>query len=360
MRWQQFSGPIMAKGLEDTTFYVHNTLISLNEVGADPGGPESHFGIEEFHRRNRLRQTRWPRTMNATSTHDTKRSEDVRTRIHVLSELPGEWSQYLKRWSRINPSETAPDRNEQIMIYQTLLGAWPLDAARLKRFITKALREAKTHTSWMHVNEDYERRVHAFIDRLLGSDLFIRSFLRLQKKIARFGALSSLSQLVLKITSPGIPDFYRGTEIWDLDLADPDNRRTVDFVSRIRMIEKFRRRPRVNTLLNNWADGRIKMYLTREALKFRKAHEDLFLQGEYIPLEIAGAWQDHVIAFARRLETRWTVVAVPRLIAKRGREPWKDTRILYPAGAPQRWLNIFTGEKPDFDAFPYMILTPST
>jgi (1->4)-alpha-D-glucan 1-alpha-D-glucosylmutase len=359
MKWQQFTGPIMAKGLEDTAFYVHNALISLNEVGADPSGPETHFGVEQFHRRNRSRQERWPRTMNASSTHDTKRSEDVRSRINVLSELSEEWSQYLKRWSRANPSESAPDRNEQVLIYQTMLGAWPIDATRLKRFVTKALREAKVHTSWIRVNEAYENRVSAFVDRLLESDLFLRSFARFEKKIARFGALSSLSQLVLKITSPGIPDFYRGTETWDFSLTDPDNRRPVDFINLANLLEQCDRNRRARTLLNNWEDGRIKMFLTREALRFRRSNEALFLHGEYIPLLVAGTWQDHVIAFGRRLATTWTIVAVPRLIAKRGNAAWNDTRLVFPPDAPQRWLNIFTGEEPDFDSFPYMILTPA-
>src|SRR5689334_9921952 len=159
MRWQQFTGPVMAKGLEDTAFYVHNPLVSVNEVGGDSNGPESYFGVEEFHRRNRTRHARWPHTMNTSSTHDTKRSEDVRARINVLSELPDVWARALRHWMRIHASETAPDPNEQILIYQSMLGAWPIELDRLKQFVTKALREGKTHTSWVDIDEDYERRV---------------------------------------------------------------------------------------------------------------------------------------------------------------------------------------------------------
>src|SRR5436309_871429 len=164
MRWQQFTGPVMAKGLEDTTFYVHNPLVSVNEVGGDSNGPEVYFGIEDFHRRNLARHARAPHAMNATSTHDTKRSEDVRARINVLSELPEEWARCLLRWSRWNPGETAPDRNEQVLIYQSMLGAWPIEADRLKPYVTKALREGKTHTSWIKTDEEYERGVVSFID----------------------------------------------------------------------------------------------------------------------------------------------------------------------------------------------------
>jgi (1->4)-alpha-D-glucan 1-alpha-D-glucosylmutase len=347
MHWQEFTGPVMAKGLEDTTFYVHNPLMSAHEVGGDPNGPELYFGVDEFHRRNLARRTRWPHTMNASSTHDTKRSEDVRARINVLSELPVEWARCLRRWSRLNPSASAPDASEQVLIYQSMLGAWPIPADRLKNYVTKALREAKTHSSWIDINEDYERRVLFFVDSLYRNEGFLNDFTRFQKKIAYFGALSSLSQLVLKMTSPGIPDFYRGTEVWDLSLADPDNRRPVDFSARVQMLEELKKDPRPRELLRNLSDGRIKMFLIWKLLNFRRSEAELFLYGDYIPLRVTGSRENHIITFARRLHDEWCVVAVPRLIAKlpRAKTVWLDTLIELPPDAPSPWTNVLTGQE---------------
>jgi (1->4)-alpha-D-glucan 1-alpha-D-glucosylmutase len=351
MRWQQFSGPVMAKGLEDTTFYVHNPLVSVNEVGGDCNGPDVYFGVEQFHRRNVARHASWPHTMNTTSTHDTKRSEDVRARINVLSELPDEWADALRRWMRMNPSETAPDANEQILIYQTLLGAWPIEVDRLKQYITKALREAKTNTSWIDINEDYESRVLLFVEGLYSSQEFTKDLDPFQKKLEYFGALSSLSQLVLKITSPGVPDIYRGTELWDFSVADPDNRRPVDFALRNDALGKLQNGFQLNNLVENWSDGRLKMYVMWRLLNFRREHSDLFQQGEYIPLRITGTSADHVVAFARRLHDKWCLVAVPRLYASlsqagslpEGQPVWQDTEIETPPGAPASWTHILTG-----------------
>ena len=351
MRWQQFSGPVMAKGLEDTTFYVHNPLISVNEVGGDSNGPESYFGVEEFHRRNLTRHAHFPHTMNASSTHDTKRSEDVRARINVLSELAEFWRRALRRWMRIHPSETAPDSNEQILIYQSMLGAWPIELDRMKEFLTKALREGKTHTSWVDIDDDYERRVHAFLESLYASKTFLADFQRVQKKVAYFGALSSLAQIVLKATSPGLPDFYRGSELWDFSLADPDNRRPIDFSSRMHLLQKAQRSTS-QELLKNWEDGSLKMFVTWKLLQFRRESPDLFLEGDYIPLRSAGARANHVIAFARRYRNKWCLVAVPRLCAslsRTGSPPlgariWKRTHIHLPPAAPSSWTNILTGE----------------
>jgi (1->4)-alpha-D-glucan 1-alpha-D-glucosylmutase len=351
MRWQQFTGPVMAKGLEDTAFYVHNPLVSVNEVGGDSSGPETYFGVEEFHRRNRIRHARWPHTMNASSTHDTKRSEDVRARIDVLSELPDVWARALRHWMRIRASETAPDPNEQILIYQSMLGAWPIDLDRMKQFITKALREGKTHTSWVDIDESYERRVHEFLESLYASRTFLADFQRLQKKVAYYGALSSLAQVVLKATSPGLPDFYRGSELWDFSLADPDNRRPIDFSSRMRRLQRAQRST-PQELLKNWEDGSLKMFATWKLLQFRRESPDLFLKGDYIPLRAAGRHKDHVIAFARRFRSKWCLVAVPRLFASLtrigvpplGARIWKRTTIHLPSAAPSSWTNILTGE----------------
>jgi (1->4)-alpha-D-glucan 1-alpha-D-glucosylmutase len=350
VRWQQFSGPVMAKGLEDTAFYVHNPLISVNEVGGDSSGPEIYFGVEEFHRRNLTRIAHWPHTMNATSTHDTKRSEDVRARINVLSEIPEEWARCLRRWQRINPCENAPDRNEQILIYQSMLGAWPIESDRFKQYVTKALREGKRHTSWIEVNEDYESRVLSFIDCLYSNEAFLKDFSRLQKKVAYFGSLSSLSQLILKFTSPGVPDLYRGTEVWDLSLADPDNRRPVDFSSLAALLKNLSGRTNGRGLLKSWSDGGLKMFVTSRMLQFRREHRDLFLEGEYSPLRVTGSRSDHVIAFARHLHDEWCIVAVPRLCASLtragtpplGEKVWQDTHIELPPECPTRGRDVFT------------------
>src|SRR5262249_9781313 len=350
-RWQQFTGAVMAKGLEDTTFYVHNPLVSVNEVGGDSNGPEVYSGVEEFHRRNLARRDRWPQTMNATSTHDTKRSEDVRTRVNVLSEMPLEWKRCLRRWSRYHPDAVAPTPNEQVLIFQSMLGAWPIESDRFKQYIVKGLREGKTHTSWTDINEDYELRVLSFIDSLYANEEFLAGFVRFYKKISYFGAVSSLSQVVLKVTSPGIPDFYRGTEIWDLTLADPDNRRPLDFSLRAEMLERLSNETGdLDALLEQWPDGRLKMYITYTLLSFRRRHSDLFSQGEYIPLRVRGAHANHIVAFARRHDRSWSITAVPRLcgmLTEAGAPPlgkkiWKDTEIAMPPAAPASWTDELT------------------
>jgi (1->4)-alpha-D-glucan 1-alpha-D-glucosylmutase len=352
MKWQQFTGPVMAKGLEDTAFYVRNPLVSANEVGGESSGPGLYFGIEEFHRRNLKRSEQWPHTMNASSTHDTKRSEDVRSRINVLSELPEQWARALRRWMRIRPGKTAPDANEQILIYQSMLGAWPIELDRLKQYMTKALREGKTHTSWVDINEEYEARVMSFLESLYASKEFLSDFAGFQKKVAYYGALSSLSQLVLKAASPGLPDFYRGSETWDLSLADPDNRRPVDFPRLIETLKGLEQDPDLHNLLKHWEDGRIKTCVTWKLLELRREQPDLFLNGEYIPLRVTGARADHVIAFARHLHDQWCIVAVPRLCVSLtrtgtpplGKKVWRKTQVELPRAAPRSWKNVLTGD----------------
>ncbi len=342
-RWQQFTGPVMAKGLEDTTFYVHHPLLSVNEVGGDSNGPETYFGIETFHRRNLVRRRT---TMNATSTHDTKRSEDVRARIDVLSEIPREWERCLDRWTRWNPDEAAPDRNEQIFIYQTLLGAWPITRERLHGYLIKALREARTHTNWLNPDNGYEDQVLAFVDRLLdsrGAGKFLKDFKKVHRKVAWYGALNSLGQVLLKITAPGVPDFYQGTELWDFSLADPDNRRAVDYEARMKEFERVKRCANPKELMEHWEDGRIKLFTIWKALAFRRDDPQLFLEGEYIPVEVGGKHANHVIAFMRRLGDRWALIAVPRTMSKLGRAPrWSNTALDLPGGVPTRWQNVFT------------------
>jgi (1->4)-alpha-D-glucan 1-alpha-D-glucosylmutase len=374
MRWQQFTSPVMAKGLEDTACYVYNNLVSLNEVGCDSLREKPPHDVAAFHEFNLARLNGWPHTMNTTSTHDTKRSEDVRARIDVLSEIERLWLPRLHRWSKWNQphklewnGQRVPDKNEECLLYQTMLGAWPLDPAeepgfveRLIAFMQKALREAKVHTSWINPDLSYENAVELFIRKSIGSgsrDRFMDDFFELCKTVAFYGHLNSLSQTLLKMTAPGLPDFYQGSELWDLSMVDPDNRRPVDFDQRVRMIEELRAREAdghdelLKDLTANWRDGRIKLYLIRKALNFRLAHKELFAGGEYIPLEAIGQRKDRVVAFARRRKKEYAVVAVPRLVAgllrsRRSfspRENWPALKIVLPRECPGRWRNIFTG-----------------
>jgi (1->4)-alpha-D-glucan 1-alpha-D-glucosylmutase len=351
MRWQQLTGPISAKGVEDTAMYLYNRLISMNEVG----GRASEVSVGDFHRFCVHRAARWPATMNATSTHDTKRSEDVRARLNVLSELPGEWGRALMRWSRWNRDKkvlpNAPDPNEEILLYQTMLGAWPLHPEdepgfieRLKAYVVKAAREAKVYSSWIKPDEEHESAIHGFIDAILDpavSGRFIQHFRSLQAKLAWYGALNSLSQTLLKITAPGAPDFYQGTELWDFSMVDPDNRRPVDVESRLALCEEMDRWA-AQELLESWRDGRIKCFVIAQALRER-------LDGEYIPIHCA---DDRVVAFARRKAGRWAMTVAPRFVTKLagtgrfpvGRRVWRNTELALPEGAPLEWRNAFTGE----------------
>ncbi|HEX3581720.1 MAG TPA: malto-oligosyltrehalose synthase [Thermoanaerobaculia bacterium] len=324
MRWQQFTGRVMAKGVEDTAFYNYNRLLTLNEVGGDPGREPRRDGLEEFHARNERIARDWPDTLNATSTHDTKRSQDARARISVLSEIPEQWAAAVRRWSKMNePLRTngVPDPNVELMVYQNLLGVWPIDGDRLRQFLEKASREAKTHTSWVAPDMDYERALQAFGDALLSSDDFRRSFTRLQKRVAYLGFLNALAQVVLKIASPGVPDFYQGTELWDFSLVDPDNRRPVDYDKRMALLRQVRD-ANPEELLRRWPDGRIKLFVTWKALQLRKR----FAREDYRPLR-----GERVCAFMRGEEI---AVAVPRFTVS-----GKSSLEL-----PGRWRNIFTNE----------------
>jgi len=375
MRWQQFTGSLMAKGLEDTALYRYNRLISFNEVGSGPEGIDASASVERFHQHCRRTVHQWPYTLNATSTHDTKRSEDVRARLNVLSELPTAWARCLRRWARMNEGKKTlvngrlvPDRNEEGLFYQTLLGAWPLQAEempefrqRVQAYVIKAAREAKVHTSWLDPYEAYENALASFVEACLDvsrPNQFLDDFLPFQGRIAYYGALNSLAQVLLKITSPGVPDFYQGTELWDLSLVDPDNRRAVDYRKRAQLLEELRRSEADGSirlsreLLASWQDGRVKVYLIWKVLEFRRAHANLFEPGDYLPLSASGQTAGHVVAFARRSRDDWILVAVPRLIAglsAPGRPPldrrvWKDGVLDLPPGAPGRWVNVFTGE----------------
>ncbi len=348
MKWQQFTGRVMAKGVEDTAFYNYNRLLSLNEVGSEPGRGADFDPVAQFHERNHEIGQAWPHTMNATSTHDTKRAEDVRARISVLSEIPDVWQREVKKWARMNAPlkrNGVPHPNEELLIYQTLIGMWPLDPAeeagvadRLKAYLEKAAREAKTYTSWLEPHEDYENALKDFADAILEHRPFMTSFRQLQKRVAFHGFLNSLSQVVLKATSPGVPDFYQGSELWDFSLVDPDNRRPVDYEKRTAMLRDL---PPPPALLRNWTDGRIKLFVTARVLAARARHIDTFRGENYRPLD-AGP---NCIAFARGTDI---VVAVPRLTTRLTRPPaiplgdaWRDTRIAIEG----RWRNVLTDEE---------------
>ncbi|MFQ5781143.1 MAG: malto-oligosyltrehalose synthase, partial [Nitrospiria bacterium] len=305
-RFQQTTPPITAKGVEDTALYIYNRLLSLNEVGGDPG--LFGIGVTDFHNRMRERQARTPYTLSATSTHDTKRGEDIRARINVLSELPQAWEAVLTRWTEMNEekkqwieNKPVPDRNEEYFLYQTLLGARPLGQLgledeggfrdRIQRYMTKALREAKSHTSWIDQNGAYEEAVHAFIETILdrsSPNPFLDDFLHFHAKVAEYGIYNALSQTLVKITAPGIPDFYQGSALWDLRLVDPDNRGAVNYEVRSRLLANLHARCKGNVvnrkrlvreLIKTRTDGRIKCYVTATALHYRRVHPSLFLEG---------------------------------------------------------------------------------
>ncbi len=362
MRWQQFSGPAMAKGLEDTATYRSNALLSLNEVGGDPLRDRPPMTLDEFHAFNRRRLEEWPDTLNATATHDTKRGEDLRARLNVLAEMPGEWERRLDLWMGWNAHHKqlvdgimAPSASEEILIYQTLLGAWQDSAAedqalreRLKEFLVKALREAKQNSSWIAPHEAYEAVVLQFADGILAGDSpFGADFMEFQRTIARYGANNGLSQLILKVASPGVPDFYQGAELWQFTLVDPDNRRPIDYKRRQGLLYQLRRRDAedrvslIRELAANPGRDEMKLFVTYKALEFRKAHRELFARGEYLPLRISGACAANVCAFARRLGDRWAIAVTPRWLSQVSE--WADTSLALPEGAPGEWRDALTG-----------------
>jgi len=376
-KFQQLTGPITAKGLEDTAFYRYNRLISLNEVGGAP----DRFGIsvDEFHRFNAERRMAWPESLSATATHDTKRGEDARARIDVLSEIPREWRTRVRRWRWINrrkkatvDAQPAPDANEEYLLYQTLVGAWPpgalSDAAyadfteRIQRFMFKALREAKVNVSWIGPRPEYDDAVRQFVGGLLDRSApnpFLDDFLPFQRMAAYWGMFNTLSQTLLKLTAPGVPDFYQGSELWDLNLVDPDNRRPVDFALRRGLLETLDAAVRspgdlaalAHSLLDAEGDGSVKLYVIRQALAFRRGHAALFRDGDYRPVELAGPLAEHACAFARTLGAQAAVTLVPRLLARRGlkgpplgRAWWGgETGTRLPAGIGTRFRDVLTG-----------------
>lgn len=373
MRWQQVTGPIMAKAFEDTFLYVYNPLISLNEVGGEPRPSEAAAG--NFPAFIAGRRDRWPDSLNATTTHDTKRSEDVRARIHVLSEVPGPWRERLERWSKLNAKnktqvdgQQVPDRNEEIFLYQTLLGVWPTDGRdepslldRVQAYAIKATREAMVHTRWTLPNTAHEDALKRFVAAILKpgrNNLFLREFAAFRKSLAYGGMVNGLAQALLKIISPGIPDFYQGSELWDLRLVDPDNRQPVDFALRASMLAAMKRQSKPATdfageLAANWEDGAIKLYATWKALSFRGERPELFSTGDFRELKATGPRAEHVLAILRRHKRDWALLIAPRWLTRARQEAgveepaeiWNEVEIQLPHAAPDSWLNIFTGEK---------------
>ena len=356
LKFQQFTGPITAKGLEDTVFYIYNRLAALNEVGGEP----QLFGlsVETFHERNLRRQRDWPASLLATSTHDSKRSEDVRARMLAISEIPPLWGRSLQKWRTTNrrfkkqiDDAEAPDAGEEYLLYQTLLGTWPVDLdgapvpsvgpkfiARIQRYMAKALKEAKLNTSWIQPNENWDDAMQEFVARILEAgprNKFLPAFLPVAAEIARLGAINSLAQTAIKLTAPGVPDIYQGTEIWDDSLVDPDNRRPIDYARRREMLTQIENVP-ANELMQCWPDGRIKMRLTQRLLHLRRENPELFREGIYEPINFGGAFADCAIGFVRRHRDGAIIVNVPRLSSRVGFPPigdrWQDTHVILPAG----------------------------
>ena len=356
LKFQQFTGPITAKGLEDTVFYIYNRLAALNEVGGEP----QLFGlsVETFHERNLRRQRDWPASLLATSTHDSKRSEDVRARMLAISEIPPLWGRSLQKWRTTNrrfkkqiDDAEAPDAGEEYLLYQTLLGTWPVDLdgvpvpsvgpkfiARIQRYMAKALKEAKLNTSWIQPNENWDDAMQEFVAGILEAgprNKFLPVFLPVAAEIARLGAINSLAQTVIKLTAPGVPDIYQGTEIWDDSLVDPDNRRPIDYARRREMLTQIENVP-ANELMQCWPDGRIKMRLTQRLLHLRRENPELFREGIYEPINFGGAFADCAIGFVRRHRDRAIIVIVPRLSSRVGFPPigdrWQDSHVVLPAG----------------------------
>ena len=386
MKFQQITAPITAKGIEDTALYRFNRLVALNEVGGEP----DLFGssVSAFHTDAQYRARHWPHEMLTTSTHDTKRSEDVRARISVLSEMPSEWRRAVDRWRRINRTRRreiggmpAPSADDEYLFYQTLLGTWPLaepDEAgleayrqRIEAYMLKAAREAKMRTSWAAADTEYEDALLQFIRAALErreANLFLTDFCALNRRIVRFGLLNGLTQTLLKLTAPGVPDVYQGNELWDFSLVDPDNRRPIDYDARRRLLARLADAPAADAraartlaehMAANMADPGCKLFLHARVLELRRRDPELFQRGEYLPLRVTGRRAPHICAFGRRLEGRLAVVLAPRLYLKLmaagsaadesrpwlplGAQVWADTAVQLPAGSAVPLRGVLDG-----------------
>jgi (1->4)-alpha-D-glucan 1-alpha-D-glucosylmutase len=382
-RLMQFSGPLTAKGVEDTTFYIYNPLISHDEVG----DTSSRLGISvsDFHRKMINRQKYLPLSLNATATHDTKRGEDARLRLNVLSEIPDEWIENVQHWMEIGQQFTtrlgdrvAPEVNEMYFIYQSLLGGFPEDfkvsddfAERIQTYLTKVMREAKVNSSWEKPDEAYEKACLDFVTRILhDEERFLKSFIPFVTNVTRLAGIYSLAQTLLKITLPGIPDTYQGTELWDLSFVDPDNRRPVDYALRTAILKEMKgieekgRDVLLDFVFRKQPAGAGKLFVTWKALNFRRRSGHLFVKGDYIPLEVSGG-STTGFAFARNLESRWALIVIPLGVAGKDSQN-DDSYIDLPGDAPSTWKNIFTGDivktegrlflRPAFGKFPVALL----
>ncbi|MBI2189211.1 MAG: malto-oligosyltrehalose synthase [Acidobacteria bacterium] len=376
-KFQQVTSPVTAKGIEDTALYLYNRLASLNEVGSEP----DRFGVapEALHHWLAARAARLPHGLSTLTTHDTKRSEDVRARLNVLSELPGAWKQAISRWAQANrrgrtiiDGESYPSRNEEYLLYQTLVGTWPLTPMppagarayrdRIVAYMHKAMREAKVFTSWVSPSERHEQAMTRFIDTALAPDnrAFHDDFVQFARRVAGYGTYNSLAQVAVKIGAPGVPDFYQGTEIWDFSLVDPDNRRPVDYTRRRALLEELDAAlasegpaALAARLIAAPEDDRLKLYATSTLLRFRRAHLAIFQRGGYDPITADGPRREHVFAFARTHAGQRALVVVPRLVATLvpdgetppiGERVWGDTRLLLPEGGPRLYRHALTGD----------------
>jgi (1->4)-alpha-D-glucan 1-alpha-D-glucosylmutase len=348
MRFQQFTAPVVAKGVEDTAFYRYNRLIALNEVGGHP----SHFGfaLQAFHDAAAERARRWPYTMLGSSTHDTKRSEDVRARLAVLSELASGWRMTLRRWSRFNRSLRGEiSAGDEYHFYQALIGIWPGEVSerlveRLKAYMLKAAREAKQHTSWINADTEYEAALERFVVKSLENKVFVDDLAEMVARIARPGLLVSLSQTLVKVASPGVPDYYQGTELWDFSLVDPDNRRPVDYALRRKLLTED------SDLLENLPDGRAKMHIIRKGLELRKKHPGLFHGAKYTPLYADHGREENIVAFSLSDGAHTVIAVAPRLftnlmgandIAPLGAKAWGAATLALEGS----YVNVLTGER---------------
>lgn len=371
MRLMQFTSPLAAKGVEDTTFYVYNPLISHNEVGDSP----SILGIsvDEFHQKMINRQQNNPYSLNASSTHDTKRGEDARMRLNALSEIPDEWIRCVEEWREKNKSliqningKSAPSANDEYFIYQSLIGSFPEDLKvtdtyiqRSKDFIQKALREAKVETNYSEPNSEYEDACKNFVEQLLKNENgFLDGFIPFTNKLIDYATVYSLVQVLIKATAPGIQDTYQGCELWDLSYVDPDNRRPIDFDCRIEALNEIKKKEKTNVdgilqyIAQQKKEGREKLFVTYKALNLRRTNNELFIQGEYIPLQVTNGERE-VIAFARKHNNKWAVAILPVAIANKLRRAenildksiWGNIRVHLPKNIPSKWRNVFTNER---------------
>lgn len=338
MRFQQFTGPAMAKGVEDTTFYCYNRLSSANEVGGDPGNPA--VTVPEFHAYCAGLQADWPETMQALSTHDTKRSEDVRARIHLVTGIPDQWSEAVERWAAMNSrfkTDNNPDANTEYLIYQTMLGAWPISFDRLAAYMQKATREAKRMTSWINPNEQFDRALRLFLKKITSFDLFLSDFESFVKPLIEPGRISSLAQTLLKMTVPGVPDLYQGTELWDLSLVDPDNRRPVDYALRSRLLSELPRLD-VKEIWRRQEEGLPKLWLIHQCLRVRREHPGAFsAASSYKPIEAEGEKAPHIVAFLRGN----SVAAVAQRLPLAVNRNWGGTSMKLSSGL---WRNVLANE----------------